>query len=1164
MSVSPIEPVGGSRYKRSMAFIHLRVHSAYSLAEGALKIEDIPPLCHKLSMPAVAITDSNNLFGALEFAIACTAQGTQPIIGSLVQVLRPEEKSANNTHTQPIDDQLLLLAQNETGYRNLLALSSAAYMTPPIPGHPIPHISFEMLAQHAEGIIALTGGRYGALFQLLSTQQTSQAQRYLATLQEIFQNRLYIELMRHEIPGENTVEEELISLAFQENIPLVATNDVFFATPEMYEAHDALLCIAAGRVVDEEDRRRLTPHHYFKSAEEMKALFADIPEAIENTIHIAQRCSYRPAPCAPILPKFPTPHNASEAETLRAEAAAGLEMRLQQPGYVAQHTLEETEHLKKQYYQRLQHELDIIETMGFPGYFLIVSDFIQWAKRQGIPVGPGRGSGAGSIVAWALTITDIDPIRFSLLFERFLNPERVSMPDFDIDFCQDRRDEVIRYVTQRYGATRVAHIITFGKLQARAVLRDVGRVLQLPYGQVDRISKLIPHNPANPVSLEQALIMEPALAEARDTDLQVKRLIKIGLQLEGLYRHASTHAAGIVIADRPLPELIPIYKDDRSDLPVTQFNMKCVEMAGLVKFDFLGLKTLTVIEHCCQLLRERGIDINIGHISLEDTPTFELLGRVETVGLFQVESAGMRDVLKKLKPDRFEDLIALVALYRPGPMDDIPRYLACKHGTEEISYLHPKLEPILDSTYGVMVYQEQVMQIAQELGGYTLGAADLLRRAMGKKIQSEMDAQEALFVEGAIANGIQRPIAKTIFDQMAKFAGYGFNKSHSAPYALLTYQTAYLKANYPLEFFASSMTHDMHNTDKLNIFRQDMMRAQIPMLPPDINHSFATFTVESSGIRYALAAIKNVGEQAIKMIVAEREKNGPFQDVSNFFTRVDPKALNKRQLEHLVSAGAFDSLHSNRKELINNIDPLMRMAQEIHKQRTSRQRSLFNTMPQFVSESLKLIPCSDWPSVEKLQKEFEALGFFLSAHPLDIYGNLLAKQGITPSHALPTCTPGKSYHVAGVLLAKQERLSKTGHKFAFIQVSDPSGVFEVGVFSDTFTKSRDFLVPGQSLMLKVTIRFDEEDWRLTAQDIRTLDAIMQTQEHTLILQCTQELDVDMLKSALEQCSKGPARFQIRLTLPSGTCVTIKGFQSYTFTQETRSQLLTIPGVESLS
>src|SRR5712692_8820099 len=797
-------------------FVHLRTHTAYSLSAGAIKINELAQLCREAAMPAVAITDSGNLFGALEFATACAEAGIQPIIGIEIALAASAKNGNGERGQRPANgaepDRIVLLVQSEIGYRNLMRLTSHAFLDGEAGAEPA--LSFGDLAAANDGLICLAGGAGGPVGHLLAEGQGEAADAMLAALKDLFPGRLYIELMRHGLAEEARSEKGLVDLAYAHDLPLVATNNAYFPDRDFYEAHDALMCIAQGRAVADTDRLHRTPEHFFRPAAEMRALFADLPEACDNTLVIAQRCAFIPQPQRPILPAFPLPDGADEATALREAARVGLVARMAAPGVHAVNPVP--------YRERLEFELDMIVETGFAGYFLIVADFIQWAKRQGIPVGPGRGSGAGSVVAWSLTITDLDPLRFGLLFERFLNPERVSMPDFDIDFCQDRRDEVLRHVQEKYGRDRVAQIITFGKLQARAVLRDVGRVLEMPYGQVDRICKLVPNNPANPVTLQQAIDGDPTLQDMRENDETVARLMTVALKLEGLYRHASTHAAGVVIGDRPLQELVPLYRDPRSDMPVTQFNMKYVELAGLVKFDFLVLKTLPVLVRAVELIRRRNATFDLPKIPLDDTPTFELMTRGDTVGVFQLEGAGMRDMLRKLGPDRFEDIIAVVALYRPGPMENIPRYIAVKHGEEAPDYLHTALEEILKELHGIMIYQEQVMQIAQVLAGYTLGGADLLRRAMGKKIQSEMNAQRQLFVEGAAARGVGRARAELIFDQMAKFAGYGFNKSHAAAYALVAYQTAYLKANYPVEFMAASMTLDLGNTDKLNHFRQEL------------------------------------------------------------------------------------------------------------------------------------------------------------------------------------------------------------------------------------------------------------------------------------------------------------------------------------------------------
>ncbi len=1104
-------------------FIHLRVHTAYSLAEGAIHIKSLAPLCAQNKMPALGITDTANLFGALEIAMALSAEGIQPIIGcELPFEYDPQKKPAP----------LCVLAQSEEGFHNLLKLVSFMYGR----DNSKPHIylNLEEISQLAPGLIAFTGGDIGPLGKLLLEDQEDKAKELLKSLKWAFPDSLYMEIMRHGTENQTKTEPSFINWAQEESIPLIATNNVFFSEPAMYEAHDALLCVAEGSYISEDKRRRETPQHYFKSPKEMAELFKDIPEAISNTLVVARRCYFMPTARDPILPPFKTISGLSEKEELRRLAYEGLEKRITEEvlpiADLANNAHKEAE-IRQLYSDRLEYELDIIEKMGFPGYFLIVADFIQWAKSQGIPVGPGRGSGAGSLVAWSTTITDIDPIRFSLIFERFLNPERVSMPDFDVDFCQDRRDEVIAYVCEKYGKDKVAHIITFGKLQARAVIRDVGRVLQMPYGQVDKISKLIPNNPANPVTLAQALELEPELKRQREEDETVSKLIDIALQLEGLYRHASTHAAGVVIGDRPLSELVPLYVDERSALPVTQYNMKYAEAAGLMKFDFLGLKTLTVIEKACDLIRKtHAPDFKIQHIPLDDPKTFEMLGRVETVGVFQLESAGMKDVLRKLQPDRFEDLVALVALYRPGPMDDIPRYLNCKHGLEEVSYLHPALEPILAPTYGVMVYQEQVMQIAQVLGGYTLGAADLLRRAMGKKIKSEMDAQRALFTEGAIKNGVKEDIATLIFEQMAKFAGYGFNKSHSAPYALLAYQTAYLKANYPAEFFAATMTLDMHNTDKINIYLQDMKTLGLELLPPDVNTSMAHFTVEGKNIRYGLGAIKNVGAQAMESLCEERIKQGSFKDLKDFFSRMDSKQINKRQLENLIYAGALDSLHPNRAELIKNMEMILSFAAGAQSTKTSKQNLLFGSSDEGVSIPFNLSPEKQWGSLESLQHEFNALGFYLRSHPLDLYKNVLAQMEVIHSANIGEhLESGKNnLLLAGIVMAKQVRVSKKGQKFAFVTLSDSWGTFEVTLFSEVYTASMNMLEAGTPLLVTATGRMEGEEIRITAQSLQNLAEQIQGRE--VIVSLPLSMDVKPVVDYIKRLSPGDCRISLTFSV----------------------------------
>jgi len=1110
-------------------FVHLRCHTAYSLSEGAIKVKELIKLVTKNAMPAVAITDTGNLFGGLEFSTACSDAGVQPIIGVQLHIRREEDEvkgfgAARDAGRKPDPDQIVLLVQSEAGYANLMKLISKAFMA--TDGGETPQVELSDVEGRADGLLALTGGSRGAVGRLLGEGHADKAEAMLLRLKASFPNRLYVELQRHGLELEDRIEPGLIDLAYQHDLPLVATNEPFFSDAGMYEAHDALLCIAGGSYVSQEDRRRLTPEHRFKSAAEMRELFADLPEAVDNTLIVAKRCAFMVNKRKPILPPFRMP-GLTEADVLQKMTWEGLDRRLEKHIYTAGMTEQEREELAKPYRERTQFELDVIIQMGFPGYFLIVSDFIQWAKAHGVPVGPGRGSGAGSVVAWALTITDLDPLRWGLLFERFLNPERVSMPDFDIDFCQDKRERVIHYVQEKYGFEQVAQIITFGKLQARAVLRDVGRVLQMPYGQIDRISKLVPNNPADPVTLKEAIEKEPLLKEMQQSDPQVAHLLDMGMKLEGLYRHASTHAAGVVIGDRPLDELVPLYRDPRSDMPVTQFNMKWVESAGLVKFDFLGLKTLSVIYRAVENVRRaQKVDIDLAAIPLDDQNSYQMLARGETVGVFQLESSGMRDVLRKMQADRFEDIIAVVALYRPGPMDNIPHYINVKHGREEPDYMHPRLEWILTETNGIMIYQEQVMQIAQELSGYTLGGADLLRRAMGKKIKEEMDAQRKIFCDGAVARGVDGTKADEIFDQVNKFAGYGFNKSHAAAYALVAYQTAWLKANYPVEFIAASMTYDMHNTDKLNVFRQELDRLKIKTLPPDVNKSGPDFWVEtqadgSLAVRYALAALKNVGAAAMDALVAERQKNGPYKDLADFARRMDAKAINKRQMENLVRAGVFDSLEKNRGRLFEGIEVVLREAQAAAVDRESGQSSLFGGPA--TPSKLVLPSRPDWSPAEKLQQEFDSIGFYLSAHPMDAYGRSLQRLGVLKITEVPRhlAAGGKSrIKLAGTLNAKQERISSRGSRYAFITVSDASGLFEVMLFSEVLSACRDLLENNTPLLVTVEARIEEDQLKLTGQAVEGLDKAAAAAAAGLKIVIGDETPIGPLKDLISKEPRG--------------------------------------------
>lgn len=1150
-------------------FIHLKVHSAYSLAEGAIRIEKLIEFCRTQNMPAVALTDTMNLFGAMEFSLAAVKAGIQPIIGAKVIVSSPIQTPANRyrQETSADFDELVLLVSSSEGYRNLVKLISRAYLAR-TSGVPI-HIPFASLTELNNGLLALSGGMKGAMSRSLAMGQTSRAQECLQKYQDVFQDRLYLELARFGLEGEIPLENHIVELAHQNHVPLVATNEAYFLTPEQYEAHDVLLCIASGSYVSQPDRRRETPHHRLKTADEMESLFSDLPEAILNTHHIAQRCNFVLEPVSPKLPSFPTPKG--EAQELFDQSHEGLSHRLMHQVFKPEMSEDAKQALTQQYKDRLDFEISVINKMGYAGYFLIVADFIKEAKVRTIPVGPGRGSGAGSLVAWALTITDVDPIAMNLYFERFLNPERISMPDFDVDFCQDRRDEVIQYVQEKYGSDRVAQIITFGKLQARIALRDVGRVTGMPYSQVDQICKLVPNNPANPVNLADALEQEPQLKKHMEQDPTVKRLFEIAMQLEGLFRHASTHAAGVVIGGQPLENIVALYCDDSNSLPATQFNLKYIEMTGLVKFDFLGLKTLTVIQNTINLLEKRGISISLPAIPLDDPKTFELLRRVEVVGIFQLESPGMRDVLRKLQPTRFEELADLVSLYRPGPMDDIPRYLACKHGDEKVTYAHPMVEKILKETFGVMVYQEQVMQIAQLLAGYSLGQADLLRRAMGKKIKEEMAAQREIFVKGCETKSeIPARAASLIFDQMAKFASYGFPKGHAVPYALISYQTAYLKANYPVEFLAALLSADLNNTDKLNLSREELVRLKIPLLPPDINKSFPDFHVEvteegSLAVRYALAAIKNIGQVPMEAVAAERSQNGPFQDVFDFVRRLDPKHSNKRMLENLIAGGAFDTMEPNRARLMNAVDVINAKTGELLKLQKSTQKSLFADTPEelLYTPPLPVIPA--WNSLEKSQREFEAIGFYLSEHPLDAYQEMLTNNRVIPYRDLfsrSLGSEGAPVNLAGVVLSTKERLSKSGQKYAFVQFSDTSGLFEGVVFSDLYTEHRALLEAGSVLFVKATARLEEETVRLAIHSLQKLDQVMSASTTEMAIKLKGREALQGLGDLLALTNKGNTRVTLEIKDPHFICH-LELPERYCVTPMTLDALSALPQLDSV-
>lgn len=1113
-------------------FVHLRVHTAYSLSEGAMLV---PKLIHKLhdqGVPAIAVTDTANMFGGKAFSKYASDEGVKPILGCQFYLRNPDADDVLKAKGRIIEpDKIVLLVMNENGYQNIMKLMKRSYLDNPKQGEKA-QLKMSDLEELNGGLIALTAGVEGQIGRLLLENRKAEAEEVVVKLREIFADRLYMEISRIGLETEQKTEDDFIDFAYKYNIPLVATNEAFFFDADMYEAHDALICIAAGEYVANDDRKKYSPNNRLRSAEEMVELFKDLPEAVQSTVNIAARCNYLSQKVDPLLPIFECPEGKTQDEFITEQAYKGLKQRMEAQVYNDSQTPEERAEIDKRYYERLDYELSVIKKMGFPGYFLIVSDFIQWSKTHGVPVGPGRGSGAGSIVAWSLKITDLDPLKLDLLFERFLNPERVNMPDFDVDFCQENRYKTIEYVQKKYGFDHVAQIITYGKLQAKNVIRDVARVLQMPYAQADRISKMIPPGVQgkNP-TLQESLDQVPELEQMRQEDPQINKLFDIGMKLEGLYRQSGMHAAGVVIGDRPLDQLVPLYKDPKADMPVTQYDMKFVEETGLIKFDFLGLKTLTVIKKAVDWVKKvHKIDLDIDNIPLDDKLTYEMLQRGDTSAVFQFESPGMKDVHKQIKPDRFEDLIAIVSLYRPGPMDNIPTYIKRKHGEEEITYLHPDLAPILDETYGIMVYQEQVMKIAQALGGYTMGGADKLRKVMGKKMRDEIPKQRKMFTEGAVAKGIDEGTATKIFDQMEKFASYGFNKSHAAAYSLVSYQTAYLKAHYPVEFMCAVMSLDMTNVDKLLLYKEECKKMGFKVLPPNINKSDADFDVEDGNIRYALAAIKSVGAANMEAIAAERHAHGPYKDVSDFIHRIDAKQINRRQLEQLIKAGAFDCLDKNRGKLFANIETIVQHISAATELKTSSQSSLFGD--QELQAKVKLAEKPDWPELEKLKLEAEAIGFYLSAHPLDSYSRGMERLGVKKcNEVFQGIRTGDTIRakLAGCVNSFQKRISKNGNKYAFLEISDGSSNFEGLLFSEGLTRFEETIKSGLPLLVSVTIDKQNEEGnpRVMINSVETLDKAIADVANGLEISLNDTSAVPKLKEILGKDRNGKNKIYIK-------------------------------------
>lgn len=1157
-------------------FIHLRVQSSYSMLESALTVDKLIELAKKNNMPALLLSDRGNLFGSLEFSLSATKSGIQPIHGSILNLLYKEEDKDKFA-------EILLIAKDKTGYQNLLKLVSYSFIKNE--RRVCNHITFEDLLQYHEGIIALSCYTEGLIGRALLNKDNKQARFWAKELQNIFKDRFYFEIMRHDLEKERIIEHDYLDLATELNIPLVATNNVLFADISMYEAHDILLCISAGVTKEHDERKRVSNQCYFKSAAQMAELFKDLPAAIENTIHLAQRCNIMSESSEPMLPRFSN-DSGNEEDLLRHEAEKGLELRLNAKYRRENIPPEERSKILQQYMERLNYELEVICKMNFAGYFLIVSDFIKWSKQQNITVGPGRGSGAGSIVAWCLLITDLDPIKFGLLFERFLNPERISMPDFDIDFCQEKREEVINYVRSKYGDNRVGQIITFGKMQAKAVIKDVSRVLGLPYRYAEHLTELVPFNAVNPVTLAQAIEEVAELKQAASgkglynlpgEEELIKQVLEAALSLEGLNRHASIHAAGIVIAGKDLMEIVPVYKDTHSSMLVVQYSMKYAELAGLMKFDFLGLQTLTVITKCKELLSRRGININFDEIGYDDKKTYEMLSTGAGSGVFQFEGPGMRDTLRRLKPDSIGDLIALGALYRPGPMENIPVYIACKHELQKPDYLHPLLESILTETYGVIIYQEQVIEIAKVLAGYSLGSADLLRRAMGKKIKAEMAAQEELFVNGAKANNIPEEQAKSIFETVAKFAGYGFNKAHASAYAIISYQTAYLKANFPAEFLVACMNLDMDNNDKINLFIREAQNNNIKVLPPDINTCRGYFTVSfthchpelASGsyesdtrhaekaITYALGAIKNVTAAFGEIVESEREQNGPFKSITDFVERLPLKSYNRKLLENLIKAGCFDKLHPNRNQLLLSVYPgsleqweeeqktgekskkdsttpkLLAYASSYHEERNSKQISLLSIKAFGSQIFFDVVPPNN---IDLAFQEFHVLGLFVNRHPLTDYRDLLQMVNISDSKDLYEKLPfgSSTLSIAGVIQKKDARMSARG-KFITLQLSDQYGIFDLTIFSEEILRNYGHLLDIKTLVVASCDVFkDNGGYRLTAKSFKAIDDLLKDNKLHLTLypkngEQLKEI-IDLLKNKRQSSENSNASISLMLDI----------------------------------
>ncbi|MDT8384301.1 MAG: DNA polymerase III subunit alpha [Gammaproteobacteria bacterium] len=1081
----------------TFGFVHLRLHTEYSLVDGVVRIKPLAKAVAKKGMPAVAVTDQSNLFAMVKFYRAAMAQGIKPIIGVDLWLANEDEP------TQPF--RFTLLCETNQGYRNLTELVSRSYTEGQHRGIPI--LDSAWLDGHSAGLIALSGGREGDVGRALLAEDRARLQTCLQRWQRLFPDRYYLELQRTGRPEEEDYLHAAVALAQSADLPVVATNDVRFLKAGDFEAHEARVCIHDGRTLDDPRRpKHYTEQQYLRSPEEMAELFSDIPEALGNTVEIAKRCNVGLTLGKNFLPDFPIPAGLTEAEYFRQESRKGLEARFDK---LFDRSAPDFAEIRRPYDERLETELDVIIEMGFPGYFLIVADFIRWAKNNGVPVGPGRGSGAGSLVAYALTITDLDPLEYDLLFERFLNPERVSMPDFDVDFCMEGRDRVIDYVAQHYGREKVSQIITYGSMAAKAVVRDVGRVFGHPYGFVDRISKMIPFEVG--ITLDQAMEQEETLRELYEQDEEVATLIDMAKSLEGLKRNAGKHAGGVVIAPTKLTDFCPLYCEEGGANVVSQFDKDDVEAVGLVKFDFLGLRTLTIIDWALDNIeKQKGKDArpDIETIPLDDPASYALLKACNTTAVFQLESRGMKDLIKRLQPDAFEEIIALVALFRPGPLGSgmVDDFINVKHGKKAAQYPHPKIEGILKPTYGVILYQEQVMQIAQVLAGYTLGGADMLRRAMGKKKPEEMAKQRELFTKGALERGVEEKTATYIFDLMEKFAGYGFNKSHSAAYALVSYQTAWLKTHYPAAFMAAVMSADMDNTDKVVTLIEDAREMKLEVVSPNVNACHYKFTVKDDrAIFYGLGAVKGVGEGAIEGIIISRAQDGPFRDLFDFCQRVDLKKANKRTLEGLIRCGAMDDLGPNRATLMATLESAVQRAEQHHKNLASGQDDMFGVaQPQAEEEAGQFILARDWDDEQRLNGEKETLGLYLTGHPIDRYEHEI-RQFVSMRIAELNPKSDQTITVAGLVVAMRTMNTKRGDRIAFITLDDRTGRLELGVFSETYNHYRDLIAKDRLLVVEGQVTTDDYTGglKMSANKIYDIDHAREAFARQLVLKVDQ-------------------------------------------------------------